>query len=113
MCEKDMQKELPGVELRNLRGLLDVLILQFLQDTPISGYQIITDLRTQFGVAFGPNMICSLLGSLEEKGYIQSRWDFKSDQPYKLYIITTLGQNLLTTIEESLDTLLRRFSFSH
>jgi DNA-binding PadR family transcriptional regulator len=104
-----MQEETLEVKMEILRGLLDLLILQFLRTAPIPGNQIISDLQKRIGVPLGPNTICPLLGSLEEKGYVQGRWDLEADQPNKTYVITPLGKILLTNTKESLDRLLQRF----
>ncbi len=93
-----------------MRGLLDLVVLQFLKVEPMHGYQIITNIRRNFGVYFGPGTIYPLLGALEEKGYIRSRWDLENDRPRKVYSLTPEGQGLLNGTEESLNHICRRLN---
>lgn len=93
-----------------MRGLLDLVILQFLNVNPMHGYKIITSIRKNFGVYFGPSTIYPLLGILEEKGYIKSEWNLNSDRPRKVYSLTPEGSNLLNGTEESLNHICRRLS---
>ena len=39
------------------KGLLDMIILQYLEDESMHGYQLITTIRKGFGVYFGPSTI--------------------------------------------------------
>jgi PadR family transcriptional regulator PadR len=105
-----MRKKLRDVQIKLMRGLLDLVILQFLKVEPMHGYSIITGIRRNFGVYFGPSTIYPLLGVLEEKGYIRSKWEIKKDRPRKVYSITPDGNNLLNGTEESLTHICRRLS---
>jgi DNA-binding PadR family transcriptional regulator len=105
-----MRKKLREVQIKLMRGLLDLVILQFLKVEPMHGYSIITSIRRNFGVYFGPSTIYPLLNIMEEKGYIRSEWDLKNDRPRKVYSITPDGNNLLTGTEESLTHICRRLS---
>jgi DNA-binding PadR family transcriptional regulator len=105
-----MRKRLRDVQIKLMRGLLDLVILQFLKVEPMHGYSIITGIRKNFGVYFGPSTIYPLLGVLEEKGYIKSEWDLKNDRPRKVYCLTPEGGNLLNGTEESLNHICRRLS---
>jgi DNA-binding PadR family transcriptional regulator len=93
-----------------MKGLLDLIILQFLSVEPMHGYKIITSIRKNFGVYFGPSTIYPLLALLEEKKYIKSDWNLNSDRPRKVYILTPEGNNMLTGTEESLNHICRRLS---
>ena len=66
------QKE---VSTKLMKGLLDLIILQFLSTQPMHGYQIITKIRKNFGVYFGPSTIYPLLSTLEKKGFVKSEWN--------------------------------------
>jgi DNA-binding PadR family transcriptional regulator len=105
-----MRKKLREVQIKLMRGLLDLVILQFLKAEPMHGYSIITGIRRNFGVYFGPSTIYPLLGVLEEKGYVKSKWDLNNDRPRKVYYITLDGDNLLNGTEESLNHICRRLS---
>jgi len=90
-----MQKKL-------MRGLLDFTVLEFLKGQPMHGYQVISTLRKEFGVYFGPSVIYPLLYTLEEKGYIESKWDFGKNKPRKVYTLSPQGEDMLNCIRESL-----------
>jgi DNA-binding PadR family transcriptional regulator len=67
------------------------------------GYEVITKIRKNFGVNFGPSTIYPLLGILEKKGYIDSSWNMDFERPRKIYSLTTNGQNMLNYTEDSLN----------
>jgi len=103
-----MVEKLREVQVKLMRGLLDMVILQFLRVHPMHGYQIITHIRKNFGVYFGPSTVYPLLGLLEEKGYIKSAWDLNNDRPRKVYSLTHEGENLLGVTEASLNQICRK-----
>jgi PadR family transcriptional regulator PadR len=105
-----MRQKLREVQIKLMRGLLDLVILQFLKVEPMHGYQIITSIRRNFGVYFGPSTIYPLLSALDEKGYIKSQWDLSNDRPRKVYSLTHDGQSLLNGTEESLNHICRRLN---
>jgi len=96
--------------MKLMRGLLDLVVLQFLKANPMHGYQIISCLRKNFGVYFGPSTIYPLLSLMEENGYIKSHWDLENDRPRKVYSITDQGADLLNCTEESLTHIYRKLS---
>ena len=93
-----------------MKGLLDLIILQFLSTQPMHGYQVITKIRKNFGVYFGPSTIYPLLGTLEKKGFVKSQWNTNSDRPRKMYSLTSNGQDMLSFTEESLNLICRKIS---
>ena len=93
------QKE---VQTKLTKGLLDLIILQFLETEPMHGYQIITTIRKSFGVYFGPSTIYPLMNTLEEKGYVKSKWNMDNERPRKIYDLTNDGKALLTFTSNSL-----------
>jgi len=96
------------VQAKLMKGLLDLIILQFLNGQPMHGYQIITKIRKSFGVYFGPSTIYPLLGTLEKKKFVKSEWDMSTERPRKVYKLTTDGQNLLNFTEDSLNFICRK-----
>lgn len=96
------------VQTKLMKGLLDLIILQFLNGEPMHGYQIITKIRRSFGVYFGPSTIYPLLGTLEKKGFVKSDWEMTSERPRKVYKLTTDGQNMLNFTEDSLNFICRK-----
>jgi DNA-binding PadR family transcriptional regulator len=99
------QKE---VSTKLTKGLLDMIILQFLNDEPMHGYQIISKIRKSFGIYFGPSTIYPLLGTLEKKGYVDSHWNMNFDRPRKVYSLNATGQSILNFTEESLNMICRK-----
>ena len=97
-----------GIQIKLMRGLLDLVVMQLLRAQPMHGYQIITSLRKQFGVYFGPSTIYPLLTMMEENGYIKSHWDFENERPRKVYVITSQGSELLKCTENSLTHIYRK-----
>ena len=96
------------IQIKLMRGLLDFVILQFLRSQPMHGYQIISSLRKNFGVYFGPSTIYPLLSALEEKGYIESHWDLNNDRPRKVYSLTSQGMDMLDLTRISLNHIYRK-----
>ena len=96
------QKE---VQTKLAKGLLDLIILQYLNQQPMHGYQVITKIRKSFGVYFGPSTIYPFMGQLEKKGYIKSKWNTDSERPRKVYTLTNDGRAMLNFTEDSLNLL--------
>ncbi|MBN1244261.1 PadR family transcriptional regulator [Candidatus Bathyarchaeota archaeon] len=103
----NIQKE---VQAKLAKGLLDLIVLQFLSTQPMHGYQIITKIRKSFGVYFGPSTIYPLLATLEKKGYVNSQWNMNNERPRKIYKLTNEGQNLLNFTESSLNFICKKIS---
>jgi PadR family transcriptional regulator PadR len=101
------QKE---VSTKLMKGLLDLIILQFLNNQPMHGYQIITKIRKNFGVYFGPSTIYPLLTTLEKKGFVKSEWNMEFERPRKIYSLTSNGQGMLNFTGESLNLICRKIS---
>ena len=107
MLKPSSQKE---VSTKLMKGLLDMIILQFLNTEPMHGYQIITKIRKNFGVYFGPSTVYPLLSALEKKGYVNSTWNMDFERPRKIYSLTTNGQSMLNFTEESLNLICRKIT---
>ena len=96
----NIQKE---VQVKLTKGLLDMIVLQFLNGQPMHGYEIITKIRKSFGVYLGPSTVYPFLNALEKKGYVTSEWKMENERPRKVYKLTNEGQNLLNSTENSLN----------
>jgi PadR family transcriptional regulator PadR len=101
----NIQKEL---QAKLAKGLLDLIILQLLDAQPMHGYQIITKIRRNFGVYFGPSNIYPLLASLEKKGQVESEWNMTSERPRRVYHLTSQGKNILDFTENSLNLICQK-----
>jgi PadR family transcriptional regulator PadR len=99
------QKE---AQTKLMKGLLDLVVLQLLNQQPMHGYQIITRIRKSFGVYFGPSTIYPFMAQLEKKGYIKSRWNTDSERPRKVYTLTNDGKVMLNFTEDSLNLLCQK-----
>ncbi len=92
------------------KGLLDLIVLQYLDKESMHGYQIITKIRKGFGVYFGPSTVYPLLGLLEKKGYVKSIWNMNAERPRKMYTLTNEGKNVLNFTENSLNFIVKSMS---
>lgn len=101
------QKE---VSAKLMKGLLDTIILQFLNAEPMHGYQIITKIRKNYGVYFGPSTVYPLLSTLEKKEFVRSEWNMNYERPRKIYSLTSKGQDILDFSEESLNLICRKLA---
>jgi PadR family transcriptional regulator PadR len=101
------QKE---IQTKLTKGLLDMIILQYLDQEPMHGYQLITKIRKGFGVYFGPSTVYPLLGSLEKKGYVKSTWNMDTERPRKVYVLTNEGQTVLNFTEGSLNIICKNIT---
>lgn len=101
----NMKKE---VQTKLAKGLLDLIVLQLLDTQPMHGYQIITKIRKNFGVYFGPSTIYPLMASLEKKGQVESKWNMTSQRPRKVYELTSQGKNVLDFTENSLNLICKK-----
>ena len=105
----NIQKE---IQVKLTKGLLDLIVLQFLHTQPMHGYQIITKIRKSFGVYFGPSTIYPLLATLEKKGYVNSQWNMNTERPRKTYQLTNEGQNMLNFTENTLNLLRQKMGIN-
>ena len=101
------QKE---IQTKLTKGLLDMIILQFIDEQPMHGYQIITKIRKNFGIYFGPSTVYPLLSTLEKKGYIKSAWNMDTERPRKVYQLTKDGETVLNFTEGSLNIMCKTMS---
>jgi DNA-binding PadR family transcriptional regulator len=89
------------------KGLLDMIVLEYLDEESMHGYQIISKIRKGFGVCLGPSTIYPLLGLLEKKGYVASAWNMSTVKPRKMYKLTNEGKNVLNFTENSLKLIVK------
>jgi PadR family transcriptional regulator PadR len=107
---KKMQNLKKQVQTKLAKGLLDLIILQFLKTQSMHGYQVIIKIRKSFGVYFGPSTIYPLLSSLEKKGQVSSAWNMSTERPRKVYTLTAEGEKMLSFTENSLSLIVRKIS---
>lgn len=90
------------VQTKLTKGLLDIIILQNVGRESMHGYQLITKIRKDYGISFGPSTVYPLLLTLEKKGFLKSTWQMNSERPRKIYELTEDGRNALSYTSESL-----------
>jgi len=95
------------IQSKLAKGLLDMIVLEYVSGVGVHGYQIITSIRKDFGVYFGPSTVYPLLGHLEKKGYLKSAWDMKAERPKKIYKLTVQGEEFLNFTKNSLKLISR------
>ena len=95
------------------KGLLDTIVLQYLDEESMHGYQIISKIRKGFGVYLGPSTVYPLLGLLEKKGYVTSAWNMCSVRPRKMYKLTNEGKNVLNFAENSLKFIVKNMTIDN
>ena len=103
-------REIKKVNKQLTRGLLDIIVLELLRSEPMHGYRIITAIRRNFGIYFGPSTIYPFLNELQDKGFIRSMWDTNHDRPRKVFHLTAEGGNVLNGIEQSFSTICTRLN---
>jgi len=90
------------VQTKLTKGLLDIIILQNVGRESMHGYQLITKIRKDYGISFGPSTVYPLLLTLEKKGFLKSSWQMNTERPRKIYELTEDGRNALSYSSESL-----------
>jgi PadR family transcriptional regulator PadR len=95
-----------------IKNLLDMIILEFLNKKDMHGYEIITSIRKEYGINFGPSTIYPLLNLLEKKGHLESDWDMATERPRKVYRLTGSGKDILAYSENALVSFCKNFSLS-
>jgi DNA-binding PadR family transcriptional regulator len=93
-------KKIKKAQIKLLRGLLDLIILQLLRSQPMHSYRIIMQIRKNFGIYFGSSTIYPLMNRMEEEGYIKSEWKMEGGRYRKVYNLTSEGQDFLTLTED-------------
>lgn len=104
------QNTFKKVDKQLTKGLLDLIVLRILKTKSMHGYGIISNIRKNFGIYFGPSTVYPFLKSMEERGYIKSQWDMNHDRPRKIFSLTPQGNTLLTGTEQSFRTICNKLS---
>ena len=107
-----MKSELKEVQTKLMKGVLDLIVLQFLNEEKMHGYKMITKIRRNFDIYFGPSTMYPLLSTLEKKGYVESEWDMHTERPRKVYTLTNNGKKLLNFAEDSLNFICRKIGIT-
>ncbi len=103
----NQQKE---TQSKLMKGLIDFIVLQLLNNQPMHGYQLIVKIRKTFGVYLGASTVYPLLNILEKKGHVKSKWNMDTERPRKIYHLTDEGKNILSFTENSLNLICKKLS---
>jgi len=85
-----------------LRGMLELYILMLMDENPRHGYGIISTIKRDLGVYFGPSTVYPLLQKIEEKEYAVGEWIMTGDRPKKVYTLTPKGKARLKVSQADL-----------
>lgn len=77
--------------------MLRIAILRLLEEKPMHGYELMKQIEQETGGMWVPShsMLYNTLATLEEKGYINSKKDFKGEVERTVYSITKQGKKQL------------------
>jgi PadR family transcriptional regulator PadR len=80
-----------------LKGHLDLLLLQVLDDEPAHGYQVVCGLRDRSDGAFSlaEGTVYPALHRLERQGLLASEWDEHGGRRRRVYRLTPQGRGSL------------------
>lgn len=85
------------------KGVLDMLVLKFLETEPKYGYQIIQEMKEKSEKTFllKDGTLYPILYRLEDEGLVVSRWSeaLGKQVPRKYYVITESGKDALGRME--------------
>ena len=87
--------EAKEIKARLTKCVLELVVLQLLNKRTVHGYEVIKQVRREYGVYFGPSTIYPLLNTLEKKELIKGKWEMHRGRPRKLYQLTNHGSNQL------------------
>jgi PadR family transcriptional regulator PadR len=89
------------VQLKLVKSMLELIVLRLLNSGDKHGYLVITEIRRNFGVYFGPSTVYPLLLQLERDGYAIGQWRMNNGRPRKEYTITNAGKELISRYKQA------------
>jgi DNA-binding PadR family transcriptional regulator len=97
--EKSKARIIKKMHERVTKSFMDTIIMAELQNGPISGYDVISYIRTKFGFLVSSGTVYSLLYSLERNGLIEGAWIERK----RVYCLTEKGTSTIQAILNSQD----------
>ena len=86
------------------KGMLDFIILIFLQKKEFYGYQLIKQIKVITQINITEGTIYPLLNRLKKEDFITSKWvEMDTGIPRKYYSITPLGTEILMGMKKEWD----------
>ena len=83
-----MEKYILNQKKKALLGIIDILILQWVKENPMSGQDIMNKIQKQFGIKISPGTMYPILFTLKERRLVDVRLYNKR----KLYFLTDKGK---------------------
>jgi len=90
------------IRVKVIKRLLDLIVLDFLSQKAMCGYQIMTKIRNSYGIYLGVSRIYTLLKSLEKNGYVKNEMEIDV-RLRKVYKLTASGKKFLDLTKESVN----------
>src|SRR3989338_2914213 len=90
MVEENNHAFLMALKKKFLLGVIDVLIIAWLKEKPLSGQEIMARITAEYGISLSAGTLYPILFSLQEKGLIVHLLDEKR----KLYQLTSQGKSI-------------------
>jgi DNA-binding PadR family transcriptional regulator len=97
--EKSEARIIKKMHERVIKNFMDTIIMSELQNGAISGYDVISFIRTKFGFLVSSGTVYSLLYSLERNGLVEGAWIERK----RVYKLTEKGAKTIETILSSQD----------
>lgn len=93
------------------KGLFEYIILLLLQKKERYGYELISEIKSQFDMDIADGTIYPLLNRLKKECLVESRWvEMEEGIPRKYYQLTELGKTHLEAMYHYLGELMRAIS---
>lgn len=83
-----------------VRGFSRAVILWLVSQKPMSGYEIVKEMKRLTGQNFHSGIIYPLLYELEKRGFIVGEWTQRGRRRIKHYSITNKGSKLLDRLRQ-------------
>src|SRR3989344_1772743 len=88
MVENNNHAFLTALKKKFLLGVIDILVIVWLKEKPLSGQEIMVRIRAEYGISLSAGTLYPLLSSLQKKGIIDPLlWEKR-----KLYQLTPQGK---------------------
>jgi len=97
------------LEKRVIQDFMDIYILEEMEKSSLSGYDIIILMQKRFGLMVSSGTVYSLLYSMERNGWIKGVWDERK----RVYELTEKAQHearIIAKVNEGVRNFLRSIS---
>ena len=97
-----LAKRIASWESQVRKGVLELVILVYLQCREMYGYELIRSIKDGTQIQVSEGTIYPLLNRLLKERLIESRWaEMDSGKPRKYYRLTRLGSELLPAVKRA------------